>query len=546
MHRVDRRPQRTERRNSLVQMQKVSTVIPSGLRFAFAAVLVAGVVSGAAGQTGSTVTVNAGDNLQAALDAAQPGQTLLLPAGATFTGNFVLPKKAETSTSYITIRTATADARLPADDERIALADEALLPTLHSANSLPAVRTAPGAHHWRLFGVRVTGGGTGDVIDLGDGVQTDRALVPSDLVIDRVVVRGDAAKGQKRGIALNSANTWVRNSYITGIKLAGQETQAIAGWNGPGPFVVENNYIEAGSIGILFGGAEPTIDHLTPTDIVVRHNHVTRPLDLRTGSWVIKNLLELKHASNVQISGNIFENNWSGAQSGFAIVFTVRANGTHAPWTVVEHVRFENNVVRHSGSAVNILGYDDTAPSQQAHDILIRNNVFSDIDHRTWGGSGIFLQIGDEPADLHVEHNTVIQSGNIISVYGGTAAAPRPVTGFRFASNIVMHNTYGIFGNQVGMGNPAIAAYFPQSVIVGNVMAGGPSQSYPSGNVFPSVTDLMGQFRSPSTGDYSLIDTSPLRTLAAGEAGTEFGELQRATVVLPRSPKNVHSTSPIP
>ena len=82
-------------------MQKVSTVIPSGLRFAFAAVLVAGVVSGAAGQTGSTVTVNAGDNLQAALDAAQPGQTLLLPAGATFTGNFVLPKKAETSTCLL-------------------------------------------------------------------------------------------------------------------------------------------------------------------------------------------------------------------------------------------------------------------------------------------------------------------------------------------------------------------------------------------------------------------------------------------------------------
>ena len=106
-------------------------------------------------------------------------------------------------------------------------------------------------------------------------------------------------------------------------------------------------------------------------------------------------------------------------------MFTVRAQGTRAPWSTIEHVRFENNVVRHSGSAINILGYDDTAPSQQARDIVIRNNLFTDIDHRNWGGAGIFVQIGDEPADVHIEHNTVMQSGNIISVYGGTAAAPR-------------------------------------------------------------------------------------------------------------------------
>jgi hypothetical protein len=520
-------------------MQKVSTVIPSGLRFAFAAVMVAGAVGGAAGQAGSTVAVNAGDNLQAALDAAQPGQTLLLAAGATFTGNFVLPKKAGTSTAYITIRTATADRRLPDDDERIAPADEPLLPTIHSPNALPAIRTAAGAHHWRILCVRVTGGGgTGDVIDLGDPSQTDRTQIPTDLIVDRVVLRGDAAKGQKRGIGLNSANTWVRNSHITGIKLAGQETQAIAGWNGPGPFVIENNYIEPGSIGILFGGAPPAVDQLTPTDIVIRHNYVSRPLELRTGNWVIKNLLELKHARNVQVTGNVFENNWSGGQSGFAIVLTPRANG-NAPWTVLEHVRFENNIVRHSGSAINLLGYDSNDPTQQTRDIVIRNNEFTDIDQQKWGGGGIFLQIGDEPADVHLEHNTVVQSGNIISAYGGTAAAPRKITGFRFADNIVMHNTYGIYGNQVGMGNVALAAYFPQSVVTGNVIAGGPSNAYPSGNSFPAVTDLLSQFRNASAGDYSLLDASPLRVMVSGLAGADFDELRRATMSPPRAPKSI-------
>jgi hypothetical protein len=480
----------------------------------------------AAAQSGSTIVVPAGGNLQAALNQAQPGQVVQLQAGATFDGNFVLPLKS--GTSYITVRTSTPDAQLPGPTGRIDLSHEPLLATLRSVNASPALRTAAGAHHWRLIGLRFTTTGGGDVVTLGDGLEQDRALVPTDLVLDRIMIRGDEARGQKRGIALNSASTFVRNSYIGGIRLAGQETQAIAGWNGPGPFVIENNYLEAAGIGLLFGGAQPSIDQLVPSDIVIRRNHITRPVAWRSGSWGVKNLLELKNARYVQIDGNLLENNWAQAQAGFAVVFTVRAHGTRASWSTIEHVRFENNVVRHAGSGINILGYDDTAPSRQARDIVIRNNLFTDIDHRTWGGNGIFVQIGDEPADVHIEHNTVLQSGNIISVYGGTRTAPRQATGFRFASNIVLHNSYGIFGNNVGTGNPAIATYFPQSVIVGNAMAGGNASLYPAGNAFPTVASLMAQFENPAADDYRLVPSSNLRSLIQGVTGADFDEMQRA------------------
>ena len=494
---------------------------------AVAMALLAAAASRATVESASPIVVGAGDNLQAALDQAQPGQVVQLQAGATFDGNFVLPVKS--GNSYITVRTSTPDSQLPGPTTRITLAHESLLPTLRSTNAQPALRTAPGAHHWRLMGLRfTTTTGAGDVISLGDAVQRDRTLVPSDFILDRIMVRGNEAKGQKRGIALNSANTHIRNSYIGGVRLIGQEAQGIACWNGPGPFVLENNYIEAAGIGVLFGGAPPTIDQLVPTDIVVRRNHITRPVEWRSGAWVVKNLLELKNAKNVQIDGNLLENNWSGSQSGFAILFTVRAHSTSAPWTTIEHVRFENNVVRHSGAAVNILGYDDAFPSQQLRDLVIRNNLFTDIDHRTWGGAGIFLQIGDEPADVHVEHNTVMHSGNIISVYGGTPAAPRVAPGFRFASNIVEHNTYGIFGNGVGVGNPAIRTYFPESVIMGNVIAGGNASIYPTGNVFPTVANLMTQFENPEGEDYRLIGGSKLRSLVQGVTGVDFGEMERA------------------
>jgi hypothetical protein len=480
----------------------------------------------AVAQGGSTIVVNAGDSLQAALDRAQPGQTVQLQAGAQFDGNFVLPNK--TGSSYIIVRTSTADAQLPGTASRIELAHEPLLATLRAPNTIPALRTAPGAHHWRLIGLRFIGAGAGDLIALGDSVQTDRAQVPSDLILDRVMLRGDATTGRKRGIALNSASTIVRNSYIGGIRLSGQETQAIAGWNGPGPFVIENNYLEAAGMGILFGGAEPGIDQLVPSDIVIRRNHITRPVSWRTSPWVIKNLLELKNARNVAIEGNLLENNWAGGQSGFAVVFTVRAQGPRAPWTTIEHVRFENNVVRHSGSAINILGMDDAFPSGRARDIVIRNNLFTDINHVAWGGAGIFLQIGDEPADVHIEHNTVMHTGNVISVYGGTREAPRQATGFRFASNIVKHNTYGIFGNQVGTGNPAIAIYFPQSLIIGNALAGGTASLYPAGNVFPTVEALMGQFENPAADDYRLRSGSFLRSLVQGVTGCDHDEMTRA------------------
>ena len=43
--------------------------------------------------SGATITVAAGGNLQAALNSAQLGTTIVLQAGATYTGPFTLPAK---------------------------------------------------------------------------------------------------------------------------------------------------------------------------------------------------------------------------------------------------------------------------------------------------------------------------------------------------------------------------------------------------------------------------------------------------------------------
>src|SRR5215468_9455558 len=60
--------------------------------------------------TGRSINVNAGGNLQSALDQALPGDVIVIQAGATFTGNFTLPNKS--GTGWITVRTSTPDTNL--------------------------------------------------------------------------------------------------------------------------------------------------------------------------------------------------------------------------------------------------------------------------------------------------------------------------------------------------------------------------------------------------------------------------------------------------
>ena len=234
----------------------------------------------AAAADAETRRVPAGGNLQAALDAAQPGDLVLLAPGATFTGNFVLRRK--TGDGFVTVQTEVEETGPFAPGTRITPAAAAKLARLQSPNSGPAVMTAPSAHHWRIqllqFGPNLKG--YGEIIRLGDGSAEQHTLdvVPHTLVIDRVYVTGDPLLGQKRGIALNASNVAVTNSHISDIKGVGQDTQAIAIWNSPGPFVIENNYLEAGGENILLGGAGPDIPNLVPTGLAFRRNYLSRPV----------------------------------------------------------------------------------------------------------------------------------------------------------------------------------------------------------------------------------------------------------------------------
>jgi hypothetical protein len=481
----------------------------------------------------AAVTVPAGGDLQAAIDRAKPGETIGLAPGATYVGNFVLPVKA--GSQFITIRTDAAESAtgLPRAGQRIRPSHAARLAKLRSPNGQPVLRTQPGAHHWRLVLLEFlpTADGAGDIITLGDGsaAQSERSQVPFEIVVDRCYIHGDPQTAQKRGIALNSGQTTIVNSHVSDIKGVGQDTQAIGGWNGPGPYTIENNYLEAAGENFMLGGADPAIQGLITEDVVFRRNHLSKPLSWRNEKWLVKNLFELKNARRVLVEENLMEYSWKQAQVGYAILLTPRNQDGRAPWATVEDVTIRRNVVRHAGGGMQIIGRDAN-PSGQTRRVRVVDNLFYDLDAKEWGGTGAFVLIGDGPADIAIEHNTILQSGNILMAFGGSREVPDRITGVVFRDNLVRHNEFGVHGSDRAVGADTLDAYFPGIIFATNAIAGGESRRYPGGNQFLDEQEFERQFVNAAEEDFRLKLNSRFRHAASDgrDLGADIGAIMQA------------------
>jgi hypothetical protein len=459
------------------------------------------------------LTVGPKDDLQAALDAAQYGDVIELKAGQAYTGGFVLPKK--NGTGEIVIQSSSAD-QLP-EGKRVKPLDKTqagLFAKLQTNNVEPVVKTAPGARGYRFVGIEFSTTDEKvkvyDLVRLGEGrrEQKTRDVVPTNIVIDRCYIHGWPAQDVQRGVSLNSANTDITNSYISEIHGAGYDTQAIAGWNGPGPFRIINNYLEGAGENIMFGGADPGIPNLVPSDIEIRRNYVFKPRSWKVGDptyagkhWTVKNLLELKNAKNVVIDGNVFENNWTDGQTGIPILFTVRNQEGAAPWSIVQNVTFTNNIVKGAEGGINFLGSDNEKPSQRSSGAVIENNLFVDI-------RGPFLTMNGFH-NVSFVHNTHLQNGNIMILYG------TPAQQFVYRDNLTIRSPkgYGVFGDATGEGTVALRKFAPDAVFRNNVLAGADSSIYPKDNFYPPL-DRVG-FMNFDEGNYRLNATSSFRKSAS-------------------------------
>ena len=496
----------------------------------------------------AVVDVPAGGDLQAALNGAHSGDTINLAAGATYTGNFRLPANA--GPGWITIQ-SSAMGSLPGPGNRVSPSQASAMPKIVTPNSATTLQIADGANYYRFVGIEffaAPGIYIQDLIQVGIGVESSVDQLPHDIDFDRDYIHTDAASGGKRGIALNGRSTTVENCYISGFWSTWQDTQALAGWNGPGPYTITNNYLEAGTEIVAFGGAVPAIAGVVPSNILIKGNLFYKPLSWMPGNAnyagvpvSVKNDIELKFAQDVTIDGNAFENNWKGAdQRGYFLLFNVRTELGQVPWAVVNNVKVTNNIFRHSAAGIDITGHDDNGGGS-ASNFLIQNNVWDDINGNAWGSDGRWFQATNGANNVTIDHNTVFQTGFILIFDVGQEY------NVNLTNNIVMSG-WDVAGNGAGVGISALNAYNVGGIFSKNVLVGAVSSRYPLNNFFPSSIDQVG-FVNYAGGDYRLAANSPYKN-----AGTDSKDLganlttaeSTASVIPPPSTPAPPATNPDP
>jgi hypothetical protein len=477
--------------------------------------------------SGRKLSVATGGDLQAALNSALPGDVISLEPGAVFQGNFRLPKKA--GAGWIVVRSGATDDKLAAPGTRVTPAVAPLMPKLVSPNSNPALFTEPGAHHYRLIGVEfTTAPGVKDIYSVVafGGDQTSDADTPHDLILDRCYVHGHNNLAARRGVLLNSASTAVIDSRVSEIHAEGYDSQAILGYNGPGPFKIVNNFLEGAAENVMFGGADPATRGLVPSDIEIRGNHFFKSPSWFPGTpqfagvrWTIKNLLEFKNAQRVLVQGNLLENN-----PGPALLLTPRNQSGTAPWSVVQDVLFQSNVIRNAGTGFIALSTDNERPSQPTKRIAIVNNLWLGVTRTFFGVSA-----GPGLEDVVVDHNTAIPASH--STYYVEAGHAPAVVRFRFTNNLVGFGAYG-----VTFATPD-ARMLPDAVITKNALVNLGDTADGQGvlrNRPPAINQTMyTSFPSAAAAglkeDGTLTPKSPNRRAATDgrDIGVAFDELQR-------------------
>jgi len=372
--------------------------------------------------TGMTRTVNCtnriGDatDLQNQLNAAVGGDAVVLPHGCVWTGNFIFP--VHQGPGYVVVVTDALN-QLPPPGTRINPADSPNMARLQLppgtgevavlGNDYQNPNTAARASaHWRFVGLEIAAGSnvpmtyslvTLDAVDdAGNGAANG---LPQYIVFDRVWVHADTLTTCiQRAFRANAANFALVDSYVNQIQspsapfpFAG-ESQTVTVWNSPGPITIVNNYLEASTENVMFGGGFGLNTALwTASDITFEHNYVAKNPAWAPGSatvWNTKNLFELKEGVRVLVTDNVFEYSWQGGQTGFALTMTPRTQQS-GWWKNVTDVVVSSNVIRHVGGFVAILVQDDGCVTlNQSSVVNISGTTVTWVSGATFGTNGAF------------------------------------------------------------------------------------------------------------------------------------------------------------
>ncbi|MEO6445781.1 MAG: Ig-like domain-containing protein [Gemmatimonadaceae bacterium] len=437
--------------------------------------------------TGTTWTVASGGNLQAALNGAQRGDEIVIAAGATFTGTYTLPAKPGTAANGWILVRSDKSSQLPPQGTRVTSGNAGAMPKLVTPSVYPVLQTAAGASGWWISGVELTMSTTLTAINyglvlLGDGTgsQSQLSQVPSDIVLDRVYIHAHPTTRTTRCIALNSARTAIQDSYVHECHLKGFDSQAIAGWNGPGPFKIVNNTLAGAGENMMFGGSDPYIPNLIPSDIEIRQNYIYTPANWRT-TWTKKNLFEGKNMQRVLLEANILDGSWVDAQVGYAVLLKSVNQSGRCTWCATRDVTIRGNIIRNAGAGFNLSGREGSNKNPIGGlltRVLIEQNVVENIMVGQFVGDSKFIQLLQNLSELTVRSNTMTTTGKV-KMFLSLGSSPA-ATNADFYNNVLSYGSYGLFSSAYSSGELSMQNVASTRRFTGNVLIGPAKSGYPN------------------------------------------------------------------
>ena len=534
---------------------------------------------------GSVVQVNAGGDLQSALNNAQCGNTIELQAGATFSGTYSFPAKSCDNNHWIIVRTSAPDSALPAEGQRLtpcyagvtSLQGRPQYPcnnpqnvlaklVLSSGGSGPVMFQA-GANHYRLLGLEVTRV-AGSLKDAPALITLSNGATASYIVLDRSWLHGTPQDDTRAGFQLSgTSNVAVVDSYFSDfhcVALTGVCTDAHAvsggtGDNQDGPFFINDNFLEASGEAILFGGGPAT---LSPSDITVTNNHFFKPWQWMKGNtpfvggkdgnpFVVKNHFELKNAVRVLVDSNIMENSWGGfSQTGFGILLTpknqhVNGKGNVCPLCQVTDVTIRYVLISHAGGGIQMAtglgasGKDGGGPALAGTRWSIHDVVMDDLSSN-YVGPGTPFDISNawpkNPLNtVTINHVTGFPDSASHLMLVGNQVKGAPMYGLVFTNNLMITGQYPVWNTGGGSDNCAfkdvpitsINNCFTTYTFANNALIAAPPKfgpsTWPANNMFPQTVPEVDftNYNQGNGGNYELLPASAYKN--KGTDGKDLG-----------------------
>jgi hypothetical protein len=427
----------------------------------------------------ATIHVPAGGSLADAITAAKCGDTIALQPGGTFEtppGFTLTAKGCASEAQRITIK--TAGVFVSSRNQCVNTYGGITLAKVQAtANGAQTFRTVANADYWTIEGLEITALGTNGygMVRIGDDAETVADNLPVGVALIGNYIH--AINEQRRGAAPNAGAFALKWNCIKDFRETGADSQAIGAWNATGPCLIEDNYLQASSEPVLFGGSDPAVKGLVTSDCVITRNTIEQNPETCRKGFNNKNILELKNARRFLIKGNHLRYSCADAQDGWGVLFTTQNQGGACDWCIVADVQFVGNTIRDVSSCFSISARDaEGQPSGVMTNILIEDNLCV-TNVAVMGPGGHCFGIGSSPmGSVVIRRNTFINEGTCVQL--SDRRGDIKSTGVIYENNLARHGSYGIVGI-AGVGTPTLNYFWaPGYVFSGNVLADGLAAGY--------------------------------------------------------------------